>query len=83
MHHSILLAKLDKQIWMSFFAYKNHAYPEYGKLRKTDKSEFLHRYQEIQEPSYEKPGNIEVIVIDGTTFVHMNPPKQSRTFGDY
>ena len=51
-----------------FFAHKNHAYLmslfEYGKLRKSDKSDFLNCLQEIQEPSSDTPKDLEVIVID-------------------
>ena len=68
-----------------FFAHGNHAYPvsEYGKLRKTDKSEFLNCLQDIQGPSYDEPQNMEIIVTDGEALVHMNPPKYSKTFGAY
>lgn len=70
-----------------FFAHKNHAYPmslsEYGKLRKTGKYEFLNCLEEIQEPSYDAPHDMEMIVIYGMALVYLNPPKHSRTFGEY
>ena len=70
-----------------FFAHKNHAYPmslsEYGKLRKTGKYEFLNCLEEIQEPSYDVPHDMEMIVIYGAALVYLNPPKHSRTFGEY
>ena len=70
-----------------FFAHKNHAYPmslsEYGKLRKTGKYEFLNCLEEIQEPSYDAPHDMEMIVIYGVALVYLNPPKHSRTFGEY
>ena len=70
-----------------FFAHKNHAYPmslsEYGKLRKTGKYEFLNCLEEIQEPSYDGPHDMEMIVIYGVVLVYLNPPKHSRTFGEY
>ena len=56
---------------------------EYGKLRKSEKSEFLNCLQEIQEPSSDTPKDLEVIVIDEAALVHMNPPKHSKTFGEY
>ena len=70
-----------------FFAHKNHAYPVslfvYWKLSKSDKSDFLNCLQEIQEPSSDTPKDLEVIVIDEAALVHMNPPKHSKTFGEY
>ena len=70
-----------------FFAHENHAYPvalsEYGKLRKTDKYLFVQCLEEIQEATYEEPKHLEMIAIDGAAFVHMNPPRHSKTFQDY
>ena len=70
-----------------FFAHENHAYPvslsEYGKLRKTDKSDFLKCLKEIEEPSYDASSDMEMIVIDGAALVHINSPKKSKTFGEY
>ena len=69
-----------------FFAHENHAYPvslsEYGKLRKTDKSDFLNCLTEIAEPSYSAPEDVGMVVIDGQAFwtpglpvgVHSNRP---------
>ena len=75
-------ADLDK-----FFAHENHTYSvslsEYGKLREADKSEFLNCLQELQKPSYDAPQDMEMIVIDSATLVHMNPLKYSTTFGEY
>ena len=51
---------------------------EYGKLRKTDKSEFLNCLQEMQEPSYDAPQDMEMIVTDGVALVHMNSPKHRK-----
>ena len=69
------------------FAHENYAYlvslSEYGKLCKTDKSKFLNYLQEIQEPSYDAPQDMEMIVIDGAALVRMNPPKYSKTFSEY
>ena len=55
---------------------------EYGKLRKTDKLKFLNSLQEIQQPNYDVPQDMEVIVVDGTALVPINPPKHSKTFAE-
>ena len=49
----------------------------------TDKSDFLNCLTEIAEPSYSAPEDVGMVVIDGPAFVHMNQPRQSKTFGDY
>ena len=55
---------------------------EYGKFRKTDKSEFLNCLQEKQKPCYDAPQDVEMNLNDGATLVHMSPPKDSETFGE-
>ena len=74
----ILSLKADCQL----FSYPV-ALSEYGKLRKTDKFLFLDCLEKMIEPCYSAPGNMEMLAIDGAAFVHMNPPRQSKTFKDY
>ena len=70
LYASLYIASQARQADLDdFFAHENHAYPlslpEYGKLWKTDKSEFLNCLQEIQEPSYNGPQDMKMIVING------------------
>ena len=68
-----------------FFAQENHGYPvslsEYGKLRKTYKSLFL----DCIEKTLEAPilQSKYMIAIDGAAYVHLNPPRNSKTFREY
>ena len=36
----------------------------------------------LTEPHFDSP-NVDMKVVNGPAFVNMNPPKSSRTFGDY
>ena len=88
LHASLYIASETRQADLDeCFAHENHAYPvslsEYGKLRKTDKSEFMDFLQEIQEPSCDEPQDMEMIVIVGAALVHINPSKQSKTCSEY
>ena len=71
----------------NFLAHENHAYPvalsEYGNLRKTDTYLFVQCLEELQKASYEELKHLAMIAIDGAAFVHMNPPRQSKTLQDY
>ena len=71
----------------NFFSHENHAYPiaisEYGELRKcTAKSDFLQILEEIREPTYDSP-SVDVKIVDGAAFVHMNAPKACKNYGEY
>ena len=51
-------------------------------MRKTDKSELLNYLQEIQEPSYDAPQDMEMVLIDCAGLVHMNTSKHRNTYGE-
>ena len=70
-----------------FFSHENHAYPpaisEYGKLRKcNEKSSFLKCLEEIEAPKMDQP-NVDCCIIDDPGFVHILPPRSSKTYGEY
>ena len=57
---------------------------EYGTLSKTDKADFLKCLCEIQVPSYDGGGiTTKAYVADGAVIINMNPPKLSKTYGEY
>ena len=69
-----------------FFQHENHSHPpslsEYGKLRKSNKSDFLkcledHGGTKIQFPE------VTAEIIDGAAAVQMIKPEESKTFGQY
>ena len=71
----------------NFYMHENHLYPpsisEYGKLQKClTKSNFLVCLNGLAQSIYDPP-NIEMKVTDGATFVNMNPPTTSNTYGQY
>ena len=71
---------------LGFFCPSGHSpvsLSEYGKLHKTCKSEVLNCLQEKQKPCYGALQDVGMIVNDGATLVHMNPPKHSKTFREY
>ena len=47
-----------------------------------DKSELTQLLHKVFEPQYEEP-NVQVKVIDGTTFVNIYRPRTSKTLGEY
>ena len=69
-----------------FFTHENHVYPpsisEYGKLRKGNKSDFLHCLEDLEENETIAPV-VTAKVIDGAVLVQMMPPKNVKTFGEY
>ena len=70
----------------NFFAHTNHAFPvalsEHGKLRKCNKADFLNCLP-LPENAMEPP-KVDVFVIDGPGFVHVNfPEKSMQTFHAY
>ena len=70
-----------------YFAQEHHSYPvslsEYSKLRKTHKSLFLDCIEKTLEPHIIKPKTMDMIAIDGAAYVHLNPPRNSKTFREY
>ena len=70
-----------------FFAQENHGYPvslsEYGKLRKTYKSLFLDCIEKTLEAPILQSKTVDMIAIDGAAYVHLNPPRNSKTFREY
>ena len=69
------------------FAHENYRYPvsisEYDKLRAAkEKSEFTQLLYKVLEPQYEEP-NVQMNVIDGTTFVNIYRSGTSKTFRKY
>ena len=87
MYASLYIASQAKEGDLDdFFQLENHAYPpslsEYGKLRKSNKSDFLkcledHGGTKIQFPE------VAAEVIDGAAAVQMIKPEESKTFGQY
>ena len=70
-----------------FFSQENHGYPvslsEYGKLRKTHKSLFFDCIEKTLEPPILQPKTVDMIAIDVAAYVHLNPPRNSKTFREY
>ena len=70
----------------NFFAHENHSYPvsisDHGQLNKcNNKSDFLECLED--NTSLEVIPNVDMKVIDGAAFVHMNPPRNFKTYGEY
>ena len=70
-----------------FFRHENHDYPpslsDFGNIRKpTAKSDFL-KCLPYSTNNYHEAPVVDSYVIDGAAFVHMHPPRSSKTYGDY
>ena len=76
----------EEKVTEDFFTHENHVYPpsisEYGKLRKGNKSDFLHCLEDLEESETIAPV-VTAKVIDGAVLVQMMPPKNVKTFGEY
>ena len=69
-----------------FFQHENHNYPpaisEYGKIRKTNKADFLSCLEEYGQVELNPP-QYTAKVIDGAAIVQSLKPSLSKTFGEY
>ncbi len=70
-----------------FFPHENHSYPpaisENGKIRKTNKSDFLSCLQAHGNAKEESPKGLTAKIIDGAAIVQMTTSKNVKTYGEY
>ena len=70
----------------TFFAHENQATPPSlslgGKIRPSAKSDLLHCLELCEKQLLHAP-NVDAIILDGATVVHMLHPGMARTFQDY